>query len=236
MAKTYGVVVTGERADEIKNAWRDEHPLTVQMWADLEAAAKNAIAQPGKTFLCCAEDRIAFRVAGTFLYMRLPSGRAICYPFPCIKRKLMPWTKQGDLILPQRIVFCPDSGAEVVLPAVYEQIPVWKDSICYKGQDQFTRQWTDQFAHGGLLANNAVQGTARDIEAEAMTRLADAGYETRDPDSFGITLSVHDEIVCETPADFGSLDEFKAIVGTNPAWAPGLPLAVSGFCDVRYRK
>jgi DNA polymerase len=252
MAKIYGVVVTDERADEIKNAWRDEHPRTVQMWRDLEEAAKNAIAQPGKTFFCCAEDRIAFRVAGTFLYMRLPSGRAICYPFPCIKRKLMPWTKQGEMILPERVgpcmwcdegrrtdgVVCEDCDGTgtVVKDAVYEQLPVWKDSICYKGQDQFTRQWTDQFAHGGLLANNAVQGTARDVEADAMVRLADAGYETRNPLDHGIVLTVHDEIVCETPAGFGSLDEFKAIVGTNPAWAPGLPLAVSGFCDVRYRK
>jgi DNA polymerase len=238
MAKIYGVVVTDERAEEIKVAWREEHPKTVQMWADLEAAAKNAIANPGQTFFCCDADRIAFRVAGSFLYMRLPGGRAICYPFPCIKRKLMPWTKQGELLMPERVVKCPCSGEvgcqqcagdrEYVVPAVYEQLPVWKDSICYKGVDQFTRQWTDQFAHGGLLANNAVQGTARDIEAEAMVRVENAGYP--------VVLSVHDELVSETPESFGSLDEYKALMETLPAWAARLPLAASGFKAVRYRK
>jgi DNA polymerase len=236
IAKVYGVVVSDERADEIKVQWRAEHPNTVQWWYDLEQAAKDAIANPGTTYHA---GRIAFRKAGSFLYMRIPSGRAICYPYPCMKRKLMPWTTQGALISPEHSEPCGnccghDAGCDectmgyVTVPAVYEQLPVWKDSICYKGVDQFTRQWTDQFAHGGLLANNAVQGTARDVEAEAIVRVENAGYP--------VVLSVHDEVVSETPEDFGSLDEFKQLMATLPEWAEGLPLAVSGFCDRRYKK
>jgi DNA polymerase len=215
MAVGYGVIVEDARADELKVAWREAHPNVVQWWYDLEQAAKDAIASPGTTYHA---GRIAFRKAGSFLYMRLPSGRAICYPYPCMKRKLMPWTTQGKMILP----------ATDDAPAVYEQLPVWKDSICYKGVDQFTRQWTDQFAHGGLLANNAVQGTARDVEAEAIVRVENAGYP--------VVLSVHDEVVSETPEDFGSLDEFKQLMATLPEWAEGLPLAVSGFKARRYQK
>lgn len=236
MAVGYGVVVEDARADELKNLWREAHPGVVQWWYDLENAATDAIKQPGVTFY--VGDRIAFRVAGTFLYMRLPSGRAIVYPFPCMKRKLMPWTKQGEMLLPEREVacwVCEGKGCEdcahagtVTKPPVYAQLPVWKDSICYKGIDQFTRQWTDQFAHGGLLANNAVQGTARDIEAEAMVRVENAGYP--------IVLTVHDEIVSETPEGFGSVDEFKGLLTTLPGWAAGLPLAASGFTAKRYRK
>jgi DNA polymerase len=238
MAKIYGVVVSDERADEIKVQWREEHPNTVQWWYDLEQAAKDAIANPGTTYHA---GRIAFRKAGSFLYMRLPSGRAICYPFPCMKRKLMPWTTKGALIAPECDEYCTDcngsTGYEcaeceglgiVTTPAIYEQLPVWKDSICYKGVDQFTRQWSDQFAHGGLLANNAVQGTARDVEAEAIVRVEAAGYP--------VVLSVHDEVVSETPDDFGSLDEFKQLMATLPGWAEGLPLAVSGFKARRYQK
>lgn len=216
MAVGYGVVVEDARADELKNLWREAHPGVVQWWYDLENAAMEAIRQPGVTQY--VGDKIAFRVAGTFLYMRLPSGRAIVYPYPCIKRKLMPWTKQGALLWP----------AIEEAPAVYEQLPVWKDSVCYKGVDTYTRQWSDQFAHGGLLANNAVQGTARDIEAEAMPRVENAGYP--------IVLTVHDEIVCETAETFGSVDEFVGLMTTLPAWAAGLPLAASGWKATRYRK
>lgn len=219
MAVGYGVIVEDARADELKVAWREAHPNVVQWWYDLEQAAKDAIANPGTTFYA---GRIAFRKAGTFLYMRLPGGRAICYPYPCMKRKLMPWTTDGALL---RVDVDPETGEET---RVYEQLPVWKDSICYKGVDQFTRQWSDQFAHGGLLANNAVQGTARDVEAEAIVRVEAAGYP--------VVLSVHDEVVSETPEDFGSLDEFKQLMATLPEWAEGLPLAVSGFKARRYQK
>jgi DNA polymerase len=236
MAVGYGVTVEDERADELKNLWREAHPSVVQFWYDLEHAATDAIRQPGITFHV---GRIAFRVAGTFLYMRLPSGRAIVYPFPCIKRKLMPWTKNGVILRGAYTAECNDceglhecvacdSTGLIQKPALYAQLPVWKDSVCYKGVDTFTRQWSDQFAHGGLLANNAVQGTARDIEAEAMVRVEVAGYF--------VTLSVHDEVVSETPEDFGSLEEFEKLMVVLPTWAEGLPLAASGFRDVRYRK
>ena len=221
MAVGYGVIVEDKRAEELKTAWREAHPRVVDWWWALEKSAQRAIEEPGVTQFA---GRIAFRVAGTFLYMRLPSGRAICYPFPCIKRKLMPWTKNGELI---RNEICTFEDGTVVVP-VYEQLPVWKDSVCYKGVDTFTRQWSDQFAHGGLLANNAVQGTARDIEAEAMPRVENAGYP--------IVLTVHDEIVCETPETFGSVDEFVGLMTTLPAWAEGLPLAAGGWKATRYRK
>lgn len=216
MAVGYGVQVTDARADELKVAWREAHPNVVSWWYDLENAAIEAIRCPGETQW--VGQHIAFRKVGTFLYMRLPSGRAIVYPFPCMKQKLMPWTTQGRMILP----------ATDEAPAVYEQLPVWKDSIAYKGVDQFNRQWSDQFAHGGLLANNAVQGTARDIEAEAMFRVEDAGYP--------VVLTVHDEVVSETAEDFGSVEEFERLMTVLPAWADGLPLAAGAWSAKRYRK
>lgn len=202
MAKIYKVDITDDEAEEIKLDWRANHPRVEACWHDLERAAKSAIEQRGKIFHV---DRIAFRVAGDFLFMRLPSGRSIAYPYPCIKNKMTPW---GQM----------------------------KPQVCYKGPDPLTRQWTDQFAHGGLLFNNAVQGAARDIEAEAMQRLATRGYETGDPTSFGIVLSVHDEVVCEVPENFGSVEEFESIMVELPKWAEGLPVAASAWSGIRYRK
>ena len=134
----------------------------------------------------------------------------------------MPWTKKGKFL---RLEHDPESDEMI---EIFEQLPVWKDSVCYKGIDTYTRQWSDQFAHGGLLANNAVQGTARDIEAEAMVRVERDGYP--------IVLTVHDEIVSETPTDFGSVEDFEKLMVELPGWASGLPLAAGAWTDTRYRK
>lgn len=199
MAAIYGVKVSEADAADWRDAWRDAHPNVKQYWRDLENSAKSAIENPGEVFYA---GRIAFRVAGSFLFMRLPSGRSIAYPYPCIKPKLMPWT---------------DDGA-----------PVWRDSVSYKGTDTYTRKWTDCFAHGGLLFNNAVQGTARDIEAEGMTRVEAAGY--------AIVLTVHDEVVCEVPEAFGSVAEFESLMVALPEWAAGLPVAAEAWSGPRYKK
>ena len=72
-------------------------------------------------------------------------------------------------------------------------------------------------ASGGLLLENITQAICRDIFAEAMPRLEAAGYP--------IVAHTHDEYVCELPEDFGSLEEFLALITTPPAWAPRLPIA-----------
>jgi DNA polymerase len=194
MASGLGVEVSDERADELKLLWREAHPSVVQTWYDLQDKAMCAIANPGKPFYA---DRIGFRVVGSFMFMRLPSGRSIVYPYPCIKPKETPW---GEM----------------------------RDQVSYKGVDSYTRKWTDCYAHGGLLFNNAVQGCARDLEAEAMVRTEAAGYAN--------VLNVHDEIVAEVPIDFGSVLEYEKLVTQLPTWAEGLPIAAKAWSGHRYRK
>ena len=60
-----------------------------------------------------------------------------------------------------------------------------------------------QGAYGGLWTENIVSGIARDILVEAMLRIEAAGYS--------ITLHVHDELVCEVPEGFGSLERIHPI-------------------------
>lgn len=194
MAVNYKVVVSDERADELKMLWREAHPGIVQQWYDLEDAAKYAIKNRGKVATC---GRVAFRVAGSFLFMRLPSGRCIAYPYPCIKDKAVPW-----------------GGTRA--------------QVSYKGVDTYTRQWTDCFAHGGLLFNNVVQGIARDIEADAMIRVEAARYP--------IILTVHDEVVCETRSAFGNVAEFEKLMTTLDPVYEGLPVAAGAWSAERYKK
>jgi hypothetical protein len=80
----------------------------------------------------------------------------------------------------------------------------------------------------GMLVENVVQATARDLLAAALTRLEAAGYP--------VVLHVHDEVVCEAPIEFGELEKFKQIVTTVPAWAEGLPIAAKVRNGARFAR
>jgi hypothetical protein len=49
-------------------------------------------------------------------------------------------------------------------------------------------------------------------------------------------LSVHDEIIAETPEDFGSVEEFLRLMTVLPTWADDFPLKAEGGSAVRYGK
>jgi DNA polymerase len=79
MAKNYGVEIPEEEAEEIKVNWRKANPKIVQLWYDMEAAAINALEDPGHAYALQSSKKIIFKVEGDFLYMRLPGGRRLAY-------------------------------------------------------------------------------------------------------------------------------------------------------------
>lgn len=81
MAEMYGVDIDTDLAETVKSDWRNANKKIVRFWWDCEAAAIKAVKSPGKTFRVRA---IAFRVVGSFLFCRLPSGRALAYYQPRI--------------------------------------------------------------------------------------------------------------------------------------------------------
>jgi len=88
--------------------------------------------------------------------------------------------------------------------------------------------WSDVGAWYGTLTENAVQATARDLLAAAMLRLEAAGYP--------VVLHVHDEVVCEVPEGFGSIEEFQRLLTIVSDWAEGLPVAAKAWTRQRYAK
>lgn len=88
MAAKMGVVVTEERAEEIKIAWRAAHPATVRFWWDMSRAAMGAVESPGAI---TTVGKLRFRVKGGFLWMILPNGRPLAYCKPRIEDAEMPW-------------------------------------------------------------------------------------------------------------------------------------------------
>ena len=73
-----------------------------------------------------------------------------------------------------------------------------------------------------------MQGTARDLLAEGMLRLRDAGFD--------IVMHVHDEAVLEVPEGVSSVDEVCGIMAHAPRWADGLPLRADGYECNFYKK
>lgn len=82
-------------AEIVKRGWRAGHPRTVSFWSNLEDAALDAVRQPGAVATC---GRLRLRVRGSFLWMVLPSGRALCYPYPKIQNKRTPWGSTKEMV------------------------------------------------------------------------------------------------------------------------------------------
>lgn len=108
-----------------------------------------------------------------------------------------------------------------------------KVGLVYEGLVQSVG-WTDVETYGGKLTENIVQAIARDLLAEAMERLDAAGYP--------IVMHVHDEAICEVPADDPDkhLNTMNKIMAQSPEWTKvlplGIPLKADGYWTPYYKK
>ena len=97
-----------------------------------------------------------------------------------------------------------------------------KEAVTYEGIGS-TKKWERLESYGAKFVENIVQATSRDILAEAMERLNEAG--------FNIVMHVHDEVIVEAPRD-ASLTTICTIMEQPPDWADGLLLHADGYvCD-----
>jgi DNA polymerase len=173
--------------DALKRLWRRAHPAIDSLWPELEDAVRAAVNEPGAVFQI---RRLKVRRVGSWLQLRLPSGRNLSYPMVRIEKD---------------------------------------NSISYMGQDQYTRQWKRIKTYGGKLLENVTQAVACDQLGDCMPLIEAAGYP--------IVLSVHDELLTETPdSDEFSADQLAELMTSDLGWNDGLPLAAAGYETYRYRK
>lgn len=102
-----------------------------------------------------------------------------------------------------------------------------RNGLTYDGIAE-NKKWSRIETYGPKLVENIVQGTARDLLAEAMLRVEKKGYS--------IVMHCHDEIIAEMPEGAGSVEEMCAVMAVQPEWADGLPLRADGFECAFYKK
>jgi DNA polymerase len=92
MARGYGQAMSDERADEIKEAWRDANPWASRFWSDLKGASRAAFHSPNTI---TTAGKIQFLYNGEWLWMKLPSGRCLAYCQPRYEEVEYPWGDTG---------------------------------------------------------------------------------------------------------------------------------------------
>ena len=102
-----------------------------------------------------------------------------------------------------------------------------REGLTYEGILE-NKKWGRIETYGPKLVENIVQGTARDLLAEAMLRVEKKGYP--------IVMHCHDEIIAEVPEGIGSVEEMCEVMAVRPSWAEGLPLRADGYECPFYQK
>lgn len=81
--------------------------------------------------------------------------------------------------------------------------------------------------YGGLLYENLIQATARDVFCDGLIRLIGMGVH--------ILFSVHDEVVVEIP-EWLSVQVICDALEVPPSWMPGMTVGSEGYVSDRYKK
>ena len=205
--------------DAIKRMWRESHPETVAFWRDLKDGILAAVRNPGREFWAGAHLRKngerAIRIWRTV--ETDSSGRKVPGWWLCME-------------LPSgRVLSYPGIGVSVTKETDEDGRVNTNVRIKYQGENQLTRQWTTLYTHGGKACENIVQALCRDLLAYAMINVEGGGY--------CIVLSVHDELVCETPDTTEyTVAELEKLMCALPEWAEGFPLVAEGAEMKRYAK
>lgn len=205
-------------------AWRKASPEIVEFWGGQERGEWGA------------KYPELFGLEGMAIAACLNAGT----PYPVMRRDGthtgVTYLKHGDAL------YCQIPSGRVLTyhrPRLEPNMRAWggQYSLSYEGYNTNAMMgavgWVTINTYSGKLAENVVQATARDIQRYAMLGLERAGYN--------IVLHVYDEIVCEVPQGFGSIEEMERIMSTMPAWATyrGAPWPIKangGWRGRRYRK
>jgi len=94
-AEGMGVTLSEGQAKNAVDSYRMSYDKVKNLWAQCESASIQAVENPGNPFK--AGNKLTLKVAKGALWMRLPSGRLICWQRPELSLNPTPWgtTKLG---------------------------------------------------------------------------------------------------------------------------------------------
>jgi len=166
MGKNYGVDIDDALAAKTVSDWRSANPKIVQLWSRVERMVKDAI----RTGTIIKEGYFEAEVKKNFLYIRLPSGRLLCYYQMRIK------------------------GDRLVFKGVDQFTRKWADIDAYGGKivENLTQAVArDVFAASFAKAEEAGYKIVAHVHDELIVEVPD------DPDYSVERLS---EIMCDNPS------------------------------------
>ncbi len=104
-AEGMGVKMALPQAEMAVKKYRESYHKVKACWYEMEAQAIAAIRTPGVAFSIDTK-RVTFKVVNEVLWMRLPSGRLICWQKPEVSPQLTPWgaMKDGITVINQNTV------------------------------------------------------------------------------------------------------------------------------------
>ena len=213
-AEKYGVKMTAAESRENIKALREEYDKVQACWYACGDAALEAVRNPGQWQQ--VGDKLSLIVHRNALWMKLPSGRLICWMRPRVENLMAPWKEK-------KVV-----GYDVLDQPIVEEVDVYKDVVTVEQVDSYTRNWKRDKLIGSSIFQSATQATARDILAQGLVNVESAGY--------AVVLMVHDELMALVKKGFGSVEEFGQLMIKRAHWFTDLPLAFEGFKTPRFKK
>lgn len=198
--KKTGLIISESLSRQAVNAYRKKHPNVTQFWKDLQAAFQSAI--HGATVSLCNGKVFVMPMQGNYkgVQIRLPSGSYLYYHDACLTP---PYSEMEDQ---------PDGTSKRVY---------YPSGIGYRSDEGYIKR-----IYGGLLCENVVSATARDIILPSLWRLEQAGFE--------VLNTVHDELWGQ--GEFGRDEEYEKIMCVNPAWCPDMKITAGMENGLRYLK
>jgi DNA polymerase len=71
-----------EEVEQFKQEWRAAHPAIKKFWYAIDRACWQAVRNRDRVIRC---GRLLLKCTGMFLFIKLPSGRKLAYPYPRIE-------------------------------------------------------------------------------------------------------------------------------------------------------
>ena len=192
--KTYkdtGIMLSDDDAKKAVGSYRKKYACVKAFWDDLENAMKRAI--KGETVSLCKGKLHVMPIGAPWkgVKIRLPSGSHLYYHNAQCK-----WEKFQD-----EIYYVENGETKMRL---HER---WREIIKYDSDMGGGRVGT-AYVYGGLLCENVVSATGRDLMIPAMWRLENAGFD--------VLTTIHDEIWGQGPE--GQEAEFERLMCVPPSW------------------